>query len=70
MYRRRFRAQCREFLGVVVGDFAGVDPADAVGDLLRAGKRRLHRVLLIEQHPDQQREGIGFQQRIGRRILN
>ena len=50
-----------------------IDPAakrDAVGDLFRACERRLHRVLLIKQHADQQREGIGFQQRVGRRILD
>ena len=52
MYRRRFRAQGREFLGVVVGDLAGVHPTDAVGDLLRACERVFHRVLLIKHHPD------------------
>ena len=70
MDRRGFRAQRGELLGVVVGDLAGVDPTDAVGDLLGPGERRLHRVLLIQKHAHEQCERVGLQQRIGRGILN
>jgi hypothetical protein len=70
MDRRGFRAQRRKLLRIVIGDLVHVEAADAVSDLLRPGEGVFHRVLLIKHHPDQKRERIGLQQRVGRGILN
>jgi len=68
MYCRLFRAQCREFIRVVVGDFPCIEGAHPVGDLLRSRESGFHRYLLVEQYTYEKGERILIQQRISCRI--
>ena len=53
-------------LGVVVGDLGRVEPpAEALLEVAGAAERLLHRHLLVEEHPDEQGEGVGGQQLVG-----
>lgn len=70
MHRRLFREQLDEGVRVVVGDLAGVHTTHPLGQLLGARERDLHRDLLIQHHPDQQRKGIGLQKLVGDGILH
>ena len=69
MYRRLFRAQRGELVRVVVGDLGDIEPAHAVSDLLRPAEGHFQWNLLIQNHPDKQREWTIVQQLIGLRIL-
>ena len=69
MYRRPFRAQRDKLVRIVVGDLGGIEPAHAVGDLPRPAEGHFQWNLLIQDHPDQQREWTIVQQLIGLRIL-
>jgi hypothetical protein len=60
----RIQAVARELLGVGLGDPADVEPAHARGDLGRSRERRLHRDLLVQEHPDQERERVGVEQAV------
>src|SRR6185437_2189926 len=53
VYRRPFRAQRGELVGVVLGNFMSTEAAHPVRDLLRSCEGRLERYLLIQNHPDE-----------------
>ena len=56
-------------LGVGVGDRRRVQRPESLEDLGRSRERALHGELLVEQHPHEQREGIGRQHLVGRGVL-
>jgi hypothetical protein len=64
----RCRAERGERLRVGVRDRADVEAAEAVGDLLRPEEGRLHGHLLVQQHADEQREGVVREELVGRRV--
>ena len=58
MNRGRLLAHLGERLRVVPRDLRRVEAPEARPQLRRPRERRLQRHLLVEQHPDQQRERI------------
>ena len=58
-----------ELVRVVIGDLGDVESTYPVGDLLWAGEGGFHRNLLVENHPDQQRERVLRQKLIGLGVL-
>ena len=71
MDRGRPGKDLREQLGVVVADLAGVEAIDThpLGQHIRAGKRLLHRDLLVKQHAHEERKRIAVEQRVSFRQL-
>ena len=69
VYRGPFRAQCGELVRVVVGDLGRVEAAHPVGDLLGTTEGGFEWYLLVQHHPDQQREWILGEQLVGYGIL-
>lgn len=55
----------RELLGVGGRDPGGIERTCPIADLQRARERRLHRNLLVEQHPDEQGEWFVGEERVG-----
>jgi hypothetical protein len=57
--------QCLERLGVRGGDRRRLEAAEPVEHLGRTAERVLHGVLLVEHHPDEQRERAVVEHRVG-----
>src|SRR5690606_23335798 len=53
-----------ELVRVGVGDGARVERAESPADLERAGERDLHGHLLVEQHAEQEREGVVLEEAV------
>src|SRR5262249_24747626 len=64
--RGRGREDLAELVGVAVGDVGGVEvAAEPYRELVRRRERLLHRHLLVEHQPDQQRERVSREQPVG-----
>jgi hypothetical protein len=66
--RRRHHAHLDERLDVGRGDLRQGEAVHPVGDLARAGEGVLHRVLLVEEHADEQGERVVVEQLVGGRV--